>query len=135
MAFDPHDDFAQQPADELAVLADEHRAARRKTSIHRMQIGLLGLGAMVLLVGLAGIIQNSAAETQASSVAAATTAETADEPIAPMRDPLVDAGVVPELPSETAPVDDGLEALDPGEDMAEALGAESSDEQGSDLAN
>lgn len=124
MASDPHDIFTQQPAEELAALADERRLEGRKTSVHRMQIGLFGLGAMVLLVGLASIIQNSAAETQASSVPVAASNDGGGEEIESMQDPLAAAGVVPELPAEAAPAEDELEQLDPGEDLAEALGAD-----------
>jgi hypothetical protein len=72
---------------------------RRQRSLQRMQIGVAGVLFMVLLVGLAGIIQNRAAETDATVVpqAASTT-----EPrvTAPQNDPLAEAGVVPDLPAE-----------------------------------
>ncbi len=78
---------------------------RRQRSLQRMQIGVAGVLFMVLLVGLAGIIQNRAAETDATVVpqAASTT-----EPrvTAPQNDPLAEAGVVPDLPAEPAPLQD-----------------------------
>lgn len=77
----------------------------RAQAIHRLQVGLGGLGAMVLLVGLANIIQDRARLADSLSVpqAAPTTEPTA---AAPQTDPLADAGVVPDLPTE-APVGEG----------------------------
>ena len=65
----------------------------------RLQIGLFGLGAMVLLVGLAGVLGNQANLTEESAVpeAAPTTEPSA---ATPQRDPLADAGIVPEIPAE-----------------------------------
>lgn len=123
MASEPDYISQAQLAEELAISDDKHRVANRKMSVQRLQIGLLGLGAMVLLVGLANIIQNSAAETQASSVAQAAPVEAIEEPDAPTLDPLANAGVVPELPSETTP-EESDEPVNLGEDMAEILGAE-----------
>ena len=75
----------------------------RAEAVKRVQVGLTGIAAMVLLVGLANVIQNRARETEQLAVpeAAPTT-----EPIAAPqpRDPLADAGIVPDLPVEdTAP--------------------------------
>lgn len=68
-------------------------------SNQRLQIGLFGLGSMVLLIGLATIIGNQADLTQESSVPqAAPTTEPTEA--ATQRDPLADAGIVP-LPVET----------------------------------
>jgi len=64
-----------------------------------LQVGLFGFVAMVLLVGLANIIQDRARVTEESSVPdAAPTTAPAEAP--PQRDPLADAGVVPDLPVE-----------------------------------
>ena len=63
----------------------------------RLQIGLLGLAAMLLMVALANIVMERAKLSDAAVVPesvdkrAAATGE-------PLKDPLVDAGVVPELP-------------------------------------
>lgn len=129
MASDPNNFITQQTVEELAASDDAHRAQGRKLSIQRLQIGVFGLCAMALLVGLANILQNSAAEIQASSVEPSVPALSGGEEIAPMRDPLADAGVVPELPSETAPAEEDV-LIDPAEDMAEVLGAEDSDLDG-----
>jgi hypothetical protein len=73
--------------------------ARRARTVQRLQIGIPGIVMMILLVGLASIIQNRAAETDATTVpAAAPTTEPTQA--APQNDPLVEAGVVPDLPAE-----------------------------------
>ena len=68
----------------------------RAQSIQRLQIGLAGLGAMALLVGLATIIMDRARQTDATAVPEAA-ATTAAESNAPVNDPLADAGVAPEV--------------------------------------
>ena len=75
--------------------------ARRERTMQRLQIGVTGIVLMILLVGLASIIQNRAAETDATTVpdAAPTTEPTK---AAPRNDPLVEAGVVPDLAVEPA---------------------------------
>lgn len=63
----------------------------RAQSIHRLQIGLFGLAAMLLLVGLANIIMDRARmveETEAPFIAVTPPAKTA-------RDPLADIGAMP----------------------------------------
>jgi hypothetical protein len=73
--------------------------ALRERTVQRLQIGITGIVMMILLVGLASIIQNRAAETDATTVpAAAPTTEPTQA--APQNDPLVEAGVVPDLPAE-----------------------------------
>ena len=71
----------------------------RSQSMQRLQIGLGGVAAMVLLVGLASVIQNRVAQTDATAVpAAAPTTQPSEAP--QQNDPLVSAGVVPDLPAE-----------------------------------
>ncbi len=75
-------------------------AGSRDQSIQRLQVGLFGLAAMVLLVALANIIRNNADQNEATVVpeAAPTVAE---QPAAgAVSDPLAEAGVVPEMPTE-----------------------------------
>jgi hypothetical protein len=71
-------------------------AGTRAQSIQRLQIGLSGLAAMALLVGLATVIMDRARQTDAGAVpeAAATTAANAAQPV---NDPLADAGVAPDV--------------------------------------
>jgi len=101
MAIDPNDPTGARTMD-----ADSPQAplgGTRGERMQRLQIGFLGLGAMILLVGLANIIMNSAKESQASAVPADLPTMSAAETPAPARDPLADAGVVPDLPAEPAP--------------------------------
>ncbi len=71
-------------------------AGTRAQSIQRLQIGLSGLAAMALLVGLATVIMDRARQTEAGAVPeAALTAEIEAAPS--VNDPLADAGVAPEV--------------------------------------
>lgn len=74
----------------------------RAEAIHRLQVGLSLLGGVILLVGLANVIEDRAKQTDAERVpeAAATVAAKPDQPA--QSDPLADAGVVPDLPAEPA---------------------------------
>lgn len=69
---------------------------------HRLQIGLAGLGSMVLLIALASVLGNQAdlAEENAVPEAAPTTEP---EDAASNRDPLADAGIVPDVSPEPSP--------------------------------
>ena len=71
-------------------------------ALQRLQIGLFGLGSMVLLIGLASIIGTQADLTQENAVPdAAPTTEPTEAPA--QRDPLADAGIVPDIPAEPTP--------------------------------
>lgn len=76
---------------------------------HRLQVGLIGLGAMVLLVGVADMIMTRAQESEQAAVPeAAATVEPAASP-GPNNNALEAAGVVPDLPKDAVeePVPDG----------------------------
>jgi len=75
-------------------------AGTRSQAMQRLQIGLFGLAAMVLLVGLANIIITNAERNQARVVPEAAPTMTADDNAAPGTDPLADAGVVPDMATE-----------------------------------
>ncbi|WP_291132701.1 hypothetical protein [Erythrobacter sp.] len=75
----------------------------RSEAMQRLQVGLFGICAMVLLVGLASIIGSQADLVEEAAVPdAAPTTEPSPAPA--QRDPLADAGVVP--PSEPEPAPD-----------------------------
>ena len=98
MALDPRDLLRPRgPTKEPAPLS-----GTRAERIQRLQIGFFGIGAMCLLVALADVVISRAERTQATAVpeAAPTVQPTA---IASPRDPLADAGVVPELSDEPSP--------------------------------
>ena len=69
--------------------------------MQRLQIGLSGLAAMILLVGLANIIQDRARQVDEETVPEAAVAAVQSLPSS-QRDPLADAGIVPDLPAEPA---------------------------------
>lgn len=94
MAFDPRDFFRPKPEAEPAPLA-----GTRAERVQRLQIGGFGVLAMVLLVGLADAITSRAQLTEDNAVPDAAPTVVASETAAP-RDPLADAGVVPDLPTE-----------------------------------
>lgn len=88
-----------EAADVISVPVNNARAE----SLQRLQIGLAGLGTMVLLIGLAQVVYDRAQLSEAETVPAAA-ATVAPQETAPVQsDPLAEAGVVPDLPSE--PVD------------------------------
>lgn len=98
MPLDPRDLLRPRgPTNEPAPLA-----GTRSERIQRLQIGVFGIGAMVLLVGLADVVISRAQLTEAEAVPEAAPTVEPTETTAP-RDPLADAGVVPELPPEPTP--------------------------------
>ena len=74
-------------------------AGTRSQSIQRLQVGLFGLAAMVLLVVLANIIMTNAEQNQATVVPEAAPTVAAHKDDGSVRDPLADAGVVPDMPA------------------------------------
>lgn len=86
------DNEAEYPATNIA----------RAEAVQRVQVGVFGIGAMVLLVGLASIIGGQVEKTDRLAVpeAAPTT-----EPGAPAAgaNPLADAGVVPDIAADPSP--------------------------------
>ena len=86
---------------------------RRSHAMQRVQIGLAGLAAMALLIGLANIIISHAQRNQAQVVPEAAPT-IAPEPVAsPVSDPLADVGVVPDLPAEAEQPPGGAAAPQP----------------------
>lgn len=66
----------------------------RAQAVHRLQVGLFGLGGMLLLVSLANVIMDRAQLADEDVASAESPASTS----APANDPLADMGVAPELP-------------------------------------
>jgi hypothetical protein len=71
----------------------------RDEAMQRLQIGLLGLAAMILMVMLANIVMERANQTDAATVPEAVDASASGQDAAGVKDPLADAGVVPDLPA------------------------------------
>ncbi|MEO6388847.1 MAG: hypothetical protein ABIT16_12625 [Croceibacterium sp.] len=117
MASDPVDLW--QPAPDASELPPAPLAGTRSQSMQRLQVGLFGLGSMILLVALANVIMTNAKENQAGVVpdAGPTVAAQGTETTS---DPLADAGVVPDLvaqpsaePVQQAPDAGAAPALQP----------------------
>lgn len=83
----------------------------RAQSVHRLQVGLFGLSAMLLIVGLANIIMDRARLNESKDPIEKVIAADAP-PKKPAVDPLADIGVVPsadpapDAPADPAPVPD-----------------------------
>lgn len=98
MATNPADTPQNPP--EVAELPPAPLSGTRSQALQRLQIGLFGLGAMVLLVALANIIKTSAQENEARVVPEAASTTAAKSAGGEVSDPLADAGVVPDLPGD-----------------------------------
>ncbi|SRR5690606_7897700 len=108
------DDNASGPGAGHPIRGGRAELTPRDHMVQRLQVGLAGLASMVLLVALASIIMQRAKETEANTVpeAAASVAPGEDRR---SRDPLADAGVVPDIPQAEAsdPAEGGpIEPLD-----------------------
>lgn len=94
---------ATPPGDELlSASLPPARDGRRAEAVHRLQVGFAGIGAMVLLVGLASVIMERAQHTEDTAVPQAAATVAADQ-AAPKNDPLAEAGVVPDMPAQAEP--------------------------------
>ncbi len=91
----------------------------RAEAMQRLQVGVFGIGAMVLLVGLASIIGGQAERNDKLAVPEA--APTTEPSAAPAQaNPLADAGVVPDIAAQPSP-SPSVKPLDlppPGESAA-----------------
>jgi hypothetical protein len=67
---------------------------RRAQAVQRLQVGLFGLAAMLLLVGLANIIMERARQADAAT-GAANSAHVVTSNASGASDPLADIGVIP----------------------------------------
>jgi len=67
----------------------------RSQAVHRLQVGIFGLAAMLLLVSLASVIMQRVQTADRSAVVALPTGSAS---AASANDPLVDLGVAPEVP-------------------------------------
>ena len=97
MPIDPRELFKTDPKAEEAVSAP--LGGTKAERIQRLQVGGFGLAAMVLMVALADIVISRARETEAASVPEAAPESTGE---AAPRDPLANAGVLPDVPADPA---------------------------------
>ena len=70
----------------------------RAEAVRRLQMGGVGVVAVLLLIGLASMIEDRAQQTDSTAVAEAA-ATTAPSPSTAAPDPLAEAGVVPDMPA------------------------------------
>ena len=91
----------------------------RSEAIQRLQVGVTGLCAMVLVIAVASVIGGQADNAEQAAVpdAAPTTEPTAAPP---QRNPLADAGVVPDIPppAEAGQAEAGAKPIVPDIDGA-----------------
>lgn len=86
------------PGGQSEALTQAPLGGTRAEALRRLQMGAIGVVAVLLLIGLASIIKDRAAETENTSVAgAAATSSPGSAPA--VADPLAEAGVVPEMPA------------------------------------
>ena len=87
------------PANELGDEADRPPlSGTRAQAMQRLQVGVSLLLGIVLIVGLANVIEERAKQTEDSAVPQAAST-VAPSPTQTSNDPLADAGVVPDLPA------------------------------------
>ncbi|WP_420384014.1 hypothetical protein [Novosphingobium sp.] len=67
----------------------------RSQAVHRLQVGMFGLAAMLLLVSLASVIMQRIQTVDRSAIASTPAASAS---ALPANDPLADIGVAPEVP-------------------------------------
>ena len=86
------------PGGQPGALPQAPLGGTRAEALRRLQMGAIGVVAVLLLIGLASIIKDRAAQTETTSVAgaAATSAPGTETAVA---DPLAEAGVVPDIPA------------------------------------
>lgn len=75
----------------------------RAESMQRLQVGASLLLGIILIVGLANVIEERAKQSDQAAVPEAAATIAATEAAAPANDPLADAGVVPDLPAAPTP--------------------------------
>jgi hypothetical protein len=85
-------------------LSPDPPSGTRAQAIQRLQVGLFGLASMVLLVGLASVIKNNVQQNEAQVVPEAAPTVSVQKSNGPGSDPLVDAGIVPELTPKEPPL-------------------------------
>lgn len=113
MPLDPHEIL--QAGNSPEDLAPAPLAGTRQQRLQRLQVGLLGLGGILLLVGLANIIISGARESEQVAEPDLPPATAQDLPDPGPRDPLADAGVAPDLPAEGTADSAGVQGAGTGD--------------------
>lgn len=79
------------------TLVEAPLGGTRSEAIRRLQMGAIGVVAVLMLIGLASLIKDRATQTDSTAVAEAAATTAANAPTA-AADPLAEAGVVPDMP-------------------------------------
>lgn len=94
----------------------------RGEAMRRLQMGVIGIVAVLMLIGLASIIKDRATQTDSTAVAgAAATSTPGSSTAAP--DALAEAGVVPDIPASPDPAAAGAAPAGAAASPAEDRGA------------
>ena len=89
------------PSAQPGTLSAAPLGGTRAEAVRRLQMGLVGMVAVLVLIGLASIIKDRATATASTAVAgAAATSSPGASTAAP--DALAEAGVVPDMPSSAS---------------------------------
>ena len=116
MAFDPRQMLRDRDAEDAAAVP---LGGTREQAVQRLQIGLFGIVAMLMLIGLADIVITRAQITEEATVPDAAPTVEPSETAAP-RDPLSDVGVVPDVPTEQTDQVEPAAGPQPTEDVPPA---------------
>jgi hypothetical protein len=103
------DSKAKSPAGDVPPIP---LGGTRQQAMNRLQVGIGGVLGVLMLVGLASVIQNQADEVERNAVPEAASTNI-PEPRTKSADPLVEAGVVPDLPATPTPAPAGSAATAP----------------------
>lgn len=103
------DSKARAPSGDLPPIS---LGGTRHQAMNRLQVGIVGVIGVLMLVGLASVIQNQADEVERNAVPEAASTNI-PEPRTKSADPLVEAGVVPDLPATPTPTPTGSAATAP----------------------
>lgn len=103
MPYDPAR-YAPDNGDDRPQISENARAPRAE-AMKRLQVGVLGLAAVMMMIGLAKVVMDRANETDATAVPEAVEQAAVETTPKKGKDPLADAGVVPDLPAaKPAPI-------------------------------
>ena len=100
-------DLPQDLIDDAQHFVPPSKRELRTQAVHRLQVGLLGLAAILLLIALASAIMQHARSTEEAATlangGAATRSGMVVRPTSGPGDPLADMGVAPEMRAGRAP--------------------------------
>ena len=86
------------PSGHAGALPPAPLGGTRSEALRRLQMGVIGVVAVLLLIGLASIVKDRATQTESTAVAGAAPTSSPSASTA-AADPLAEAGVVPEIPA------------------------------------